>query len=173
MVLGAQVAPGGAGPLQYLRGRLDTAAALLRAGRARVILVSGDGRGASGDETAVMTAYLTGPAGIPANRVVADPYGLDTYDSCVRARRVFGVTRLLVVTQGYHLPRAVTLCRHAGIDTDGVIARCDRCNPVNLPRNYVRDYFACTKAALDAWRNRKPAVSSPPSDAVRAALRSA
>ena len=59
LVLGAQVAPGGTDPMPVLRGRLDTAAALVRDGRARVILVSGDGTGGSGDETTVMTSYLT------------------------------------------------------------------------------------------------------------------
>ncbi len=172
LVLGAQVAPGGKAPLLYLRGRLDTAARLVHSGRARVILVSGDAHGASGDETAVMTRYLVDSAGIDPARVVSDPDGLDTYDSCVRARTVFGVDRMLVVTQHFHLPRAVALCRHAGIDALGVDAGCAGCSPVNLPRNYVRDYFACSKAALDVLSDRRPAVASPPSDAVRVALRS-
>ena len=56
LVLGAQVAPGGTEPMPVLRGRLDTAAGLVSAGRAQVILVSGDGTGGSGDETTVMTS---------------------------------------------------------------------------------------------------------------------
>ena len=102
-------------------------------------------------------------------RVVEDPFGLDTYDSCVRARQVFGVTRALIVTQRYHLARAVTLCRQAGIETDGVGAPCDGCS-VRLYTNSVREYFAGTKAAWDAYRDRPPAVSSPPSAAVADAL---
>lgn len=170
LVLGAQVAPGGTRPMPFLRGRLDTAADLIRAGHAAVILVSGDAAGGSGNETAVMAGYLTGDRGIDPTRVVADPYGLDTYDSCLRARQVFGVTRALVVTQSYHLARAVALCRHVGIDADGVGARCDGCLSLNLVRNSVRDYFACTKAGLDAARDRPARVASTPSTAVTDAL---
>jgi vancomycin permeability regulator SanA len=169
LVLGAEVAPGGTEPMPFLKGRLDTAGALYRAGRVKVILVSGDAHGGSGDETTVMTDYLVRTAGVDPARVVTDPYGLDTYDSCVRANRVYGVNRTIVVTQPYHLARAVALCRHAGIDADGVGARCDGCG-LNVPRNATRDYFASTKAALDALRNRDPVVVSPPDQAVAIAL---
>ncbi len=168
LVLGAEVAPGRTEPMPFLRDRLDTAAALIASGQARVVLVSGDADGSSGDETAVMSAYLT-HAGVEPTRVVADPYGMDTYDSCARARQVYGVTKAFVVTQAYHLARAVALCRHLGIDADGVGARCDACG-VNLVRNGVRDYFACTKAALESYRDRPPAVLSAPSSEVRDAV---
>jgi vancomycin permeability regulator SanA len=124
LVLGTTVAPDGR-PENRLAGRLTTAAELVKAGRARVVLVSGDGGGQSGDETAAMTSYLTGTLGVEPARVVADPSGLDTYDSCIRARDVYGVRKALVVTQAYHLSRAVALCRTLGIDTEGVKARCD------------------------------------------------
>jgi len=169
IVLGAQVAPGRTRPYTYLQARLDTAAAILASGRARVVLVTGDRAGRSGDETAVMSAYLES-IGVDPNRIVADPYGLDTYDSCVRARNVYGVTRALVVTQDHHLARAVTLCRQAGIDVDGVQAGCPDCRWITTAKNWVRDYFAATKAAWDAWRDRPPAVSSPPSTEVADAL---
>jgi vancomycin permeability regulator SanA len=169
IVLGAQVGPDGTRPYNFLQGRLDTAAALLDGDRAKVILVTGDGRGRSGNETAVMTAYLTS-IGVDPDRVVADPYGLDTYDSCVRAHQVYGISRALVVTQNHHLARAVTLCRQAGIDTDGIAARCPECRWRTRAQNWVRDYFAATKAAWDAWRDRPPAVSSPPSTEIADAL---
>lgn len=169
LVLGAQVAPGGADPMPVLRGRLDTAAGLVRSGRARVILVSGDATGGSGDETAVMTSYLTSH-GVEPGRIVTDPAGLDTYDSCLRAREVFGVSRALVVTQAYHLARAVALCRHVGVDADGVAARCAGCRRVTLVRNGARDFLACAKAAWDAGSERRPAVESPADPAVTEAL---
>ncbi len=170
LVLGAQVAADGTRPMPFLRGRLDTAAYLIATRRARVILVSGDANGGSGDETAVMTSYLTGDLGIDPSRIVTDPSGLDTYDSCLRAKEVYGVTRALVVTQPYHLARAVALCRHVGIDAVGVGARCDGCLSLNLVRNSAREYFACSKAALDALRDRRSGVASTPSDAVATAL---
>lgn len=170
IVLGTAVADDRRSPGDRLIGRLDTAAALVAAGRARVVLVSGDGGGSSGNETAVMTAYLTDRLGIDPRRIVADPFGLDTYDSCARARDVYGITRALVVTQGYHLRRAVTLCRHLGIDTDGVRARCVDCSTLSLAVKAVRDYLASGKAAWDALRRRAPAVESPANRQIQEAL---
>ncbi|MEU7753241.1 ElyC/SanA/YdcF family protein [Micromonospora sp. NPDC049171] len=169
IVLGTAVAADRQRPGDRLTGRLETAAELVTSGRAKVVLVSGDGGGASGDEPAVMTSYLT-ELGVDARRVVADPFGLDTYDSCARAREVYGVQRALIVTQSYHLSRAVTLCRHLGLDVDGVTARCG-CGPVLLAEKSIRDYFASGKAAWDAASDRAPAVRSPADPAVQDALR--
>ncbi|MFI0795325.1 vancomycin high temperature exclusion protein [Micromonospora rubida] len=170
IVLGTEVAADRSQPGDRLAGRLETAAALVHDRRARVILVSGDGGGASGDEPTVMTSYLTG-LGVDPRRVVADPFGLDTYDSCARAREVYGVTRALIVTQSYHLSRAVTLCRRLGLDVDGVAARCAGCAATLLAEKAIRDYFASGKAAWDAVRRRPPAVRSPADPAVQDALR--
>ncbi|MGC4808409.1 SanA/YdcF family protein [Micromonospora sp. DT233] len=172
IVLGTAVAADGREPGARLTGRLETAAALVAGGRARVVLVSGDGGGTSGDETAAMTAHLTTSLGVDARRVVADPFGLDTYDTCARARDVYGVERALIVTQSYHLSRAVTLCRHLGLDVDGVAARCPGCGSALLVGKAIRDYFASGKAAWDALRGRPPAVHSPANSEVRDALRS-
>jgi vancomycin permeability regulator SanA len=170
IVLGTAVQPDGQ-PSDRLAGRLEAAAALVHSGRARVILVSGDGNGASGDEPAAMAAYLTGRLGVHPLRVVGDPFGLDTYDSCLRARTVYGVTRALVVTQSYHVSRAVTLCRYLGLDVDGVSARCPGCSTWLIVGKGVRDFLASSKAAWDAVRRRPPAVRSPVSSAVQDALR--
>jgi vancomycin permeability regulator SanA len=169
LVLGAEVAPDRTDPMPYLRGRLDTAAQLYRDGNVAVVLVSGDAGGASGNEPEVMTRYLVA-LGVDPARIVPDPYGLDTYDSCRRARDVYGLRRLLVVTQPYHLGRAVTLCRELGIDADGVGARCGDCSFPRLLLLCTRDYFASTKAATDVITDRPPAVASPPSNAVAVAL---
>jgi vancomycin permeability regulator SanA len=169
LVLGTEVLAGGQ-PSNRLAGRLATAAALVRTGKAKAILVSGDGHGVSGDEPAAMAAYLTGTLGVDAKRVVRDPYGLDTYDSCVRARDVYGVKRALVVTQTYHVSRAVTLCRNVGLDVDGVDARCDGCSTWLLVSKWGRDFFADWKAAWDALSGRSPAVVSPADPRVREAL---
>ncbi|MEV0393574.1 SanA/YdcF family protein [Polymorphospora rubra] len=170
IVLGTEVATDGQ-PSPRLAGRLQTAAALVDSGRARVILLSGDGGGVSGDEPAAMASYLSGTLGIDPRRIVADPAGLDTYDSCARARDVYGITRALIVTQSWHLPRAVTLCRHLGVDADGVTARCTDCPTSLIAEKTARDYLASGKAAWDAVRRRPPAVDSPPDAAVSNALR--
>ncbi|WBB68295.1 ElyC/SanA/YdcF family protein [Micromonospora sp. WMMD812] len=171
IVLGTEVAADRRQPGARLAGRLETAADLVHRGRARAVLVSGDGGGASGDEPTVMTAYLTERLGVDPRRVVADPFGLDTYDTCARARQVYGVRRALIVTQSYHVSRAVTLCRHLGVDTDGVTARCPDCGPVLLVEKSIRDYLASGKAAWDAIRRRPPAVHSPAHPGVQDALK--
>ena len=105
IVLGAQVLPSGT-PSPYLRGRLDVAADLYRSGKAKVILVSGDNREAHYNEPKVMKKYLVSK-GIPEAKIVEDLAGLDTYDTCVRARRIFGVNQAIMVTQDYHEIRTV------------------------------------------------------------------
>jgi vancomycin permeability regulator SanA len=75
---------------------------------------------------------------------------------------VYGVRRALLVSQRFHLPRAVTLCRSMGIDADGVAARCDGCLDTTLAKNRAREMPAAWKAVLDRVRNRPPAVASPP-----------
>ncbi|MFD0684201.1 SanA/YdcF family protein [Actinomadura fibrosa] len=117
LVLGAGIWRDQPSPL--LARRLDLAAELYRRGKVKVLLVSGDNRVKGYDEPTVMRAYLAGK-GVPERKVVRDFAGLDTWDSCARAKRIFGVTRLTVVTQDFHLPRAVALCRAAGIEAWGV-----------------------------------------------------
>jgi vancomycin permeability regulator SanA len=119
LVLGKLVSPDGT-PSPLLRARLELAERLYEDGRVSGILVSGDGGSRPGyDEVGAMRRWLI-DRGVPADAITSDPRGFDTFDSCTRARRVFGVERAIVVTQSYHLPRAVALCRHAGIDAFGV-----------------------------------------------------
>ena len=117
MVLGAAVWDGEPSP--FLAGRLDVAVQLWQAGTVRAVLVSGDNRAADYDEPGAMERYLV-DRGVPESQIVKDPAGNNTYDSCRRARDVYGVTEMIVVTQDYHLPRAVTACRTLGIDATGV-----------------------------------------------------
>ncbi|WP_435150008.1 SanA/YdcF family protein [Micromonospora aurantiaca (nom. illeg.)] len=94
--------------------------------------------------------------GVPAEKTVLDHAGFDTYDSCVRAYRVFGVRRATVVTQSFHLPRAVALCRDAGIDTVGVGDDTARRYADQWRISSVREYGACVKAAADVLTGRDP-----------------
>lgn len=118
LVLGAGLSADGT-PSPYLSGRLDEAVALYNAGSVSVILVSGDNRTTSYSEPDAMVGYLV-EQGVPREDVVADYAGLDTYDSCYRARDIFGVTSVTVIGQSYHIARAVTTCRMLGLDAIGV-----------------------------------------------------
>ncbi len=117
MVLGAKADAGV--PSAFLAARLDLAVELYRSDKIQAVLVSGDNTAGSGHETTVMRDHLV-ERGIPAERVVQDPAGFDTYDSCVRARDVFGVEKMIIVTQLYHLERAITICTDIGVDAIGV-----------------------------------------------------
>lgn len=163
IVFGAKVQDGR--PLPFLAGRLDVTAELVKAGKATAVLVSGDASGTSGNETEAMTEYLVAK-GVDRELIVVDAYGLDTYDTCARARRVYGVDHALLVTQSYHLPRAVALCRNLGMRADGVAATCD-CTVASLVRNRGREWLATVGAVPEAIWNRDPAVLSTPDGSVR------
>lgn len=108
-------------PSPVLAERLDKAVQLYREGKVQRLLVSGDNSDRRHDETRAMVAYVRA-RGVPAEHVEADFAGLSTYDSCVRARRVFDVRRALLVTQAFHLPRALFIANSIGMDAYGVAA---------------------------------------------------
>jgi vancomycin permeability regulator SanA len=155
LVLGAQVYPDGT-PSPFLAGRLDLAKRLYDAGLVRVLLVSGDHAAREHDEPDAMRRYLV-DAGVPVDHVVADHFGFDTYDSCSRAQRIFGVDRLTVVTQGYHLPRAVATCRALGLDAVGVGDESFRGTKA-WRRGHLRDQVACVKTVIDLVTQRDPVL---------------
>lgn len=163
IVLGAKVQNDR--PLPFLAGRLDVTAELVRAGKVKAVLVSGDSSGSSGNETKAMTEYLVA-RGVDPRMIVVDPYGVDTYDTCARAIQVYGIDRALLVTQPYHLPRAVALCRNLGVDADGVAATCD-CTVFSLAKNRLREWLATVAAVPEAIWNRAPAIASTPDNSVR------
>jgi len=167
LVLGAQVHPDGT-PSSFLAARLDLAHRLWQAGVVQVLLLSGDGEAPEYDEPAAMRAHLLA-AGVPDDRLVLDRYGLDTYDSAFRARTVYGVEELLVVTQAYHLPRAVATCRALGIRAEGVGDVSVRGSRRAWFQGALRDQVACVKTVLDLATRRQP-VLGPPLSSVTDAL---
>ncbi|TGJ95021.1 hypothetical protein DLJ96_15400, partial [Actinotalea fermentans ATCC 43279 = JCM 9966 = DSM 3133] len=155
LVLGAGLRPDGS-PSTYLARRLDAARELYERGTVEVILVSGDNSREDYDEPTAMLDWLVGH-GVPAERVVRDFAGFDTHDTCVRAREVFGVTDAVVLTQDYHLPRALFSCAQAGIDAVGVGVSAESVEPAKALMYRVREAPASLKAAWDAVTGREPA----------------
>jgi vancomycin permeability regulator SanA len=145
IVFGAGAPQGRPSPM--LVGRLELAAALYRAGKVQVLLVTGDNSRSHYNEPLVMRDYLTG-RGVPRDRIVLDYAGFDTWDSCVRAKKIFGVDRAILVTQRFHLPRALTLCRGVGIDAVGVGDDSRPYAPIATMISYVRELPAGLKAAV-------------------------
>ncbi|MFC5750380.1 SanA/YdcF family protein [Actinomadura rugatobispora] len=153
LVLGAGIR--GDQPSIFLARRLELARDLYQRGKVKVILVSGDNRVAGYDEPTVMRDHLVA-AGVPDRKIVRDFAGLDTWDSCTRAKRIFGVQRLTVVTQGFHLPRAVALCRAAGLDARGVGDPSPRTMP-GTTIGYGREPLAMLKAMTSLATRPDPA----------------
>ena len=150
LVLGtSKVTPNG-WPNAHFSRRLDAAAALYHAGGVRRLIVSGSAHNSRDEnEPADMRAGLR-ERGVPDSAITEDPAGFRTLDSVVRAREVFGLTQLTIVTDGFHAPRAVFLSRwRAGID---VIALASA--PVSWRRSRktrLREFGADVRACMDTF----------------------
>ncbi|WP_244203974.1 vancomycin high temperature exclusion protein [Streptomyces tricolor] len=154
-------------PSPYLAHRLDAAAELYRTGRIEVVLVTGDNSREDYDEPDAMRAYLT-KHGVPDARIVSDYAGFDTWDSCVRAKKIFGVDRAVLISQGFHIRRAVALCEAAGVDSYGVGVAAK--HDVTWYYGGAREVFAAGKAALDAVLRPDPRFLGPAEPGVARAL---
>lgn len=160
----------GGEPSPYLAHRLDAAAELYRAGRVKVVLVTGDNSREDYDEPDAMRTYLT-RHGVPDARIVSDYAGFDTWDSCVRAKKIFGVDRAVLVSQDFHIRRAIALCRAAGVDAYGVGVA--EWHNVTWYYGGAREILAAGKAALDAVFEPDPRFLGPKEPGVERALASA
>jgi len=104
-----------------LHDRVQTAANLFFAGKVEKLLMSGDNRFVDYNEPAVMRQVALS-LGVPEQAIVLDYAGRRTYDTCYRAKAIFGMTDAILVTQAFHLPRAIYLCSRLGVDSVGVEA---------------------------------------------------
>ncbi len=120
IVLGAGVYPSGR-LTPVLADRMRTAIDLYQAGKVQKLLLSGDNSVLEYNEPARMGDYAR-DQGMPESALAYDYAGRRTYDSCWRARHVFGQTQVVLVTQAFHLPRALYLCQQMGLDAVGVAA---------------------------------------------------
>lgn len=141
-------------PNPFFTRRMDAAAALYRSGKVRKLLVSGDNSRADYDEPGAMRVALIS-RGIPQADVVVDDAGFRTLDSVVRARRVFGVTECTIVTDDFHLPRALYIATERGIDAVGF-----QTEPLDrrlAPWTYAREVGARSLVWVDLHvLNRQP-----------------
>jgi SanA protein len=157
IVFGAGIRPDGRlSPM--LRDRMDTAIDLYRAGLVHKLLVSGDNRFVNYNEPGRMYDYAVAQ-GLPPEDVVRDYAGRRTYDTCYRASAIFGVSRAILVTQRFHLPRALFTCRGLGIDAMGFSA--DRRIYFSNPYYRARDAVATLRAWWDVAIARPIPVLGP------------
>ncbi|MCL2848758.1 MAG: YdcF family protein [Micrococcales bacterium] len=169
IVFGAGVRPDGT-PSSYLVSRLQGARELYEAGKVSVILVSGDNGRTTYDEPTAMADWLVNH-GVPRDRVVLDYAGFNTHDTCVRAVEVFAVTDAVLVTQGFHLPRAMYLCRGAGMHVQGLAVAPGHDSWVAAAPNGVREVPASWKAWWDHTTGRSPTFPGPKETSVTQILR--
>lgn len=165
IVLGASVLRDGR-PSEMLADRLRVAAALFHDGKVPRVLVSGDRDPAREyDEVGPMVAALRA-AGIPADAILEDVHGYRTLDSMCRAKTVFDLHSALVVTNGFHVPRAVYLGEHFGLDVHGVVADLGVTRPLATRVRHVgREVLARVLAWFDCHLlGTQPAVDGPRRD---------
>ena len=120
LVLGAGIKKDGS-PSDMLADRIKVGVSLYEAGASDVLLMSGDGARKGYDETATMKRVAV-EAGVPESNVVCDTLGLSTYESILRARDEYGAKRIVIVTQEYHLYRALYIADRLGVNAVGVSA---------------------------------------------------
>lgn len=158
LVLGAQVRPDGQ-PSAMLEDRVRAAAALYRDRRVAKVLVSGDHGTVGYDEVGTMRRRLLS-LGVPAQDIFEDHAGFDTWDSMVRAKHVFEVKTAIVVTQRFHLARALWLARRAGLRASGLAA--DARSYGSITRTLqAREVVARVKAVGDVVTGAGPRFLGP------------
>lgn len=146
IVFGAGVSSQGRAE-QPLYDRLSIASKLYHEEKVGSIVISGDNSSSHNYETDVMKNYLVTEFDVDAVKIVVDEYGLRTYDTCARAAEVYEIEQALLITQGFHLPRAIYTCEKLGIDVEGYSATIH-----NYDRGLYyefREFFAISRAWFD------------------------
>ena len=139
----------------YFTGRMQAAAELWKTGKLRCLIVSGDNREKYYNEPRDMKAALV-KLGVPEDKIVCDYAGLRTYDSVVRANRIFGAEKLTIISQSYHVKRAVATARQLGMNAEGLNAPLV---PINRPtwlRQFLRERAARVAMVFDLLIGSEP-----------------
>lgn len=153
VVLGARVYADGR-PSRFLRERIEVGVRLYLDGTVETLIMSGDGHDSSGFGEPTVMRQVAEAMGVPPEAIVEDPLGVDTYSSCLNARDTFGATSVIMVSQEFHVPRAVWVCDQIGLDAQGAYP------PQRLTKStvvgHVREVAADAKAMIDVTRGRTP-----------------
>ncbi len=147
-------------PMPVLADRVATAVDLYKAGKVRKLLLTGDNRFPDYNEPDAMRRYALS-LGVPEADLVSDFAGRRTYDSCYRARYIFRVKNAILVSQEFHLPRAVYLCDQLGIISVGVAADRQSFRTSSLVQWNLREWAACFFAILETQVTHPQPVLGP------------
>lgn len=140
-------------PTAVLRDRVRTGADLYFSGKVEKLLMSGDNTTEYYNEPAAMRDYAIS-LGIPAEDIVLDYAGRRTYDTCYRARAIFGLNEVILITQPFHLPRAIYTCNLLGADAVGVPAENYNYRRMSLVFWTLRELGATVTALVDVHLTR-------------------
>lgn len=144
LVLGAGITKSGK-PFKELQARLDVAAAALNKGQVDKLLLSGDNRFKNYNEPDAMKNYLVRVKHVSPGKLQPDYGGRSTYESCERARKIFGLNETIIYSARTHLPRAIYLCRHFGITAYGISSG------VEANNGFRRELLADVKAIFNVY----------------------
>lgn len=139
-------------PTAILRDRVETAASLYFSGKVEKLLMSGDNSYETYNEPEAMRQYAL-LLGVPDEAIRMDLAGRRTYDTCYRAKAIFGVSEALLVTQKFHLPRALFLCNALGLNAYGVEANNNSYRNGSLLVWNIREQIATVTAFMDVYVN--------------------
>ncbi|MFZ5554990.1 MAG: SanA/YdcF family protein [Bacteroidota bacterium] len=146
VVPGAAKTLGGRFINPYFKYRMEAAAQLFHAGKIKHILVTGDNHSCNYDEPTDMKNYLVS-LGVPENCITLDYAGFRTFDSMVRAKKIFGLSKFTIISQEFHNQRALFICDHYEIDAVAFNAN----DPYMGPATHTREWLAKTKAVMDLY----------------------
>lgn len=152
LVLGAQVNSYNDRPSGVLSERLEKTLQVYKNGGIDKILASGGDR-----EPQVMMNFLE-KGGVPKEMLFADWGGLRTIDSCWRAKNIFKINKLIVITQEFHLPRATFLCKSVGMEVLPIAS--DNSYLETKIYGLFREVFACWDSSIDLINQYKPPIGS-------------
>lgn len=148
-------------PTAVLRDRVNKGVELYLNGKVSKLLMSGDNRSEYYDEPTAMRDYAVA-LGVPEEDIVLDYAGLRTYDTCYRAAAIFGIQQATLVTQAFHLPRALYTCNSLGINAVGVAADRYRYLPGSMAIWNIRETLATVIAIFDLHVTRPVPVLGQP-----------
>jgi len=149
LVLGTSKYMIGGGKNYFYTYRIRAAAALFKAGKVKTIVVSGDNSTKYYNETTKMQKDLI-QAGVPRQYISIDPLGVRTLDSVVRAEAIFDLKDYIIVSQKFHLERALFIANAKGQKAIGFMAK-DIPGTAAAYRMKAREYLARAKAFLDVY----------------------
>ena len=148
-------------PTPVLQDRVQTAANLYFDGKVKKLLMSGDNRFVEYNEPEAMRQFALS-LGVPDEDIVLDYAGRRTYDTCYRARDIFRVDSVILVTQDFHLPRALYLCNMLGVDAVGVPADIQYYRKISRALWHFRETLATLDAINDImYKKPVPVLGEP------------